>query len=77
MYITLPWSISLTRADQEQKKNEGRKVDEHQPSEVEQEFLKPAYEASIAGDFEDGLFDGGWISSCTVHLAEMCPYTFH
>jgi hypothetical protein len=49
----------LTRADQEQKKKEGRKADEHQPSEVEQEFLKPAYEASIAGDFEDGLFDGG------------------
>ncbi|CAK9260652.1 unnamed protein product [Sphagnum jensenii] len=45
------------KADQEQKKNEGRKADEHQPSEVEQEFLKPAYEASIAGDFEDGLFD--------------------
>jgi anoctamin-10 len=47
----------LTRADQEQKKKEGLKVDEHQSSEVEQEFLKPTYEASIAGDFEDGLFD--------------------
>jgi hypothetical protein len=67
----------LTRADQEQKKKEGQKADEHQPSEVEQEFLKPSYKASIAGDVEDGLFDGGWISSSTVHFAEMCPFTFH
>lgn len=29
-----------------------------QPSSVEKEFLKPTYEASIASDYEDGLFDG-------------------
>lgn len=29
-----------------------------QPSSVEKEFLKPTYEASIASEYEDGLFDG-------------------
>jgi hypothetical protein len=28
------------------------------PSSLEKEFLKPTYEASIASDYEDGLFDG-------------------
>lgn len=52
-------SLFLTfyfRAEQELKKSTGEKV--AQPSRVEEEYLKPTYEASIASDFEDGLFDG-------------------
>jgi anoctamin-10 len=57
-YVTYRWArYKAMESEQEIKKNSGEKAPDVRPSSLEKEFLKPTYEASIASDYEDGLFD--------------------